>query len=157
VTPDQTWLMNEVANETRRIYTDGRGHLAPEDLYPTYDGDSIGFWNDDRLVVHTNQLQAGQYTRAYPDYSDQVETVEIWQKVDERTIHADIWVYDPPVLVEPWYVTATFSKLSNADKRLRIHYWHCLENQNNEVFETDEGGTDFTDFTFTETDDPQNQ
>ena len=26
VTPQQTWLINEMANEVRRIYTDGRAH-----------------------------------------------------------------------------------------------------------------------------------
>ena len=28
VTPDQTWLINEMVNDIRRIYTDGRDHVA---------------------------------------------------------------------------------------------------------------------------------
>ena len=77
VTPDQTWLIDEVANEIRRVYTDGREHLAEGDRFPTWDGDSIGFWHDGKLVIHTNQLSAGQYTRGQPDHSEQAETVEI--------------------------------------------------------------------------------
>ena len=56
-TPDQTWLINEMVNDIRRVYTDGRDHVPEEDRYPLYNGDSIGFWDGDRLVIHTNQLQ----------------------------------------------------------------------------------------------------
>lgn len=153
VTPDQTWLINEVANEIRRIYTDGREHLAEADRFPTWDGDSIGFWYDGKVVIHTNQLSPGQYTRGQPDHSEATETVEIWQQTDADRIAVDVWVYDPPALAEPWYVRQFYERLSNDDKLLRIHYWHCFENQNNDVVETEQGGTDFTDFTFTERDD----
>ena len=86
VTPEQTWLINEMVNDIRRIYTDGRDHMPEADRYPLYNGDSIGFWDGDRLVIHTNQLQAGIYQRAHPDYTEQVETVEIWHKVDPKTL-----------------------------------------------------------------------
>jgi hypothetical protein len=148
VTPDQTYLINEMVNDIRRIYTDGRGHIPPEDRVPLYNGDSIGFWDGDKLVIHTNQLQAGIYQRRNPDYTDQVETVEIWQKVNPKLIEVDVWVYDPPALVEPWYTKQSYAKLDDQNKTLRIRYWHCGENQNNAVVETERGGTQFRDFTF---------
>lgn len=148
VTPTQTWLINEMMNEVRRVYTDGRGHLPPEDAYPLWLGDSIGFWNGDRLVVHTNQMREGQYQRIQPAYSDQVETVEIWQKTADDTIEVDMWCYDPPALREPWYTKHVYKKLSNEDHYLRIRYWHFNENPNNFVEQTESGGSDFTDFTF---------
>ena len=83
-TPDQTYLINEMVNDIRRIYTDGRDHVPEADRYPLYNGDSIGFWDEKRLVIHTNQLTSGQYQRTQPEYSDQVETVEIWEKVDDK-------------------------------------------------------------------------
>ena len=153
VTPQQTWLINEMMNEIRRVYTDGRDHPPPEDAYPLWLGDSIGFWDEDRLVIHTNQMREGQYQRIQPEYTDQVETVEIWQKTANDTIEVDIWVYDPPVLVEPWYTRQVFKKLTNDDNALRIRYWHFNENQNNAVFETEDGSSDFADFTFTDEDD----
>jgi hypothetical protein len=148
VTPDQTWLINEMVNDIRRIYTDGREHVPEEDRYPLYNGDSIGFWDGDRLVIHTNQLTSGIYQRRNPDYTEQVETVEIWQKVDDRLIEVDVWVYDPPALVEPWYTKQSYAKLDDPDRSLRIRYWHCGENQNNEVTQTETGGTQFREFTF---------
>jgi hypothetical protein len=155
VTPDQTWLINEMVNDIRRIYTDGRGHVSEADAYPLYNGDSIGVWDGDRLLIHTNHLKSGIYQRNNPDYTDQVETVEIWRKADDTTIEVDVWVYDPPALAEPWYTRQSYAKLSNADKSLRIEYWHCGENQNNDVFETGDGGTQFRGFTFTDRDDPE--
>jgi hypothetical protein len=151
VTPDQTWLINEMVNDIRRIYTDGRGHVAEADRYPLYNGDSIGFWDDDRLVIHTNQLREGIYQRRNPDYTDQVETVEIWERNGD-TIEVDVWVYDPPALVEPWYTRQSYARLDDPDKALRIRYWHCGENQNNSVVQTPEGSTQFQDFTFTDED-----
>jgi hypothetical protein len=153
VTPNQTWLINEMVNDIRRIYTDGREHVAAADRYPLYNGDSIGFWDGDRLVIHTNQLRSGIYQRSHPDYSDEVETVEIWYKADDRTLRADVWVYDPPALVEPWFTRQSYLKLDDPDKALRIRYWNCGENQNNTVFQTQDGSTQFQDLTFTSTDD----
>lgn len=150
-TPNQTWLINEMVNDIRRVYTDGRGHTPEEDQYPLYDGDSIGFWDGQRLVVHTNQLSSGAYQRTQPEYSEQVETVEIWEKVDDRNLVAHVWVYDPPSLLEPWYVKQTYTKLSDQES-LRIRYWHCSENQNNTVIQTEEGSSQFQDFTFTDQD-----
>jgi hypothetical protein len=148
VTPDQTWLSSETVNNVRRIYTDGRDHIPEVDRYPLYYGDSIGFWNNQTLAIHTNQLRAGVYQRGNPEYTDKVETVEIWEKVDDRTIEVDVWIYDPPALVEPWYVKQRYSKVSDQDKQLRIRYWDCLENPNNSVFKTPEGSTQFKEFTF---------
>ena len=150
VTPEQTWLINEMVNDIRRIYTDGRDHVAPADRYPLYNGDSIGFWDGDRLVIHTNQLRSGIYQRAHPDYTDQVETVEVWYKTDPKTLRADVWVYDPPALAEPWFTRQSYLKL--ADEQ-RIRYWNCGENQNNSVFQTQDGSTQFQDLTFTPSDD----
>lgn len=153
VTPDQTYLINEMVNDIRRIYTDGRDHIPEADRYPLWNGDSIGFWDGGKLVIHTNSLRSGQYQRTQPEYSEQVETVEIWEKVDDRNLVAHVWAYDPPSLVEPWYSKHTYVKLTNDDKSLRIHYWDCGENQNNTVIQTESGSSQFRDFTFTDSDD----
>ena len=140
--------MNEVAAETRRIYTDGRDHLLPEDRFPTFDGDSIGFWSGGKLVIHTNQLRAGMYQRAQPNYSDSIELVEVMQKVDDRTMLLHVWAYDPEYLLEPWYSQKQYVRLTDPEKLLRVHYWYCFDNQNNAVEEQEDGSTQFIDFEF---------
>jgi len=148
VTPDQTWMTSETVNNIRRIYTDGRGHPPLEDAYPLWYGDSIGFWDDGRLVVHTTQIRSNIFHRNDPRFSDRLETVEVWQKLDDDTIVADVWAYDPETLLEPWFVRDTYKKVSNEDGSLRIRYWDCHENPNNVIVETDKGSSQFGDFTF---------
>jgi hypothetical protein len=153
VTPTQTYLINEMQNEIRRVYTDGRDHPSEADAYPLWEGDSIGFWDADKLVIHTSQMRAGQYQRIQPFHTEQVELVEIWQKTDATTMVVDVWAFDPPALAEPWYTRQVYKQLSNDDLSLRIRYWNCGENQNNAVEQTDSGTSDFSDFTFTDKDD----
>jgi len=155
VTPGQTWLVNEMQNEIRRVYTDGRDHPSDADAYPLWEGDSIGFWDGDKLVIHTSQMRAGQYQRIQPFYTEQVETVEIWQRTDPMTMVVHIWAFDPPALAEPWYTKQVYKRLSNDDLSLRIRYWNCGENQNNAVEQTNTGTSDFSNFTFTDKDDQQ--
>jgi hypothetical protein len=153
VTPQETYLITEQQNEIRRVYTDGRDHPSEADAYPLWEGDSIGFWDGDKLVIHTTQMRAGQYQRIQPNYSEQVETVEVWHKTGPATMDVDVWSFDPPALAEPWYTKQIYKRLSNDDKSLRIRYWDCAENQNNTVTKTDKGTSDFSDFTFTSKDD----
>jgi len=153
ITPDQTWLINEMVNDIRRVYTDGRDHTLPEDAYASANGDTIGFWSNDMLVMHTKYLMPGQYQRGtQPDYSDQVEVVERWKKVDGITLEADFWVFDPVNLAEPWYSRQSWTELDNEDYFLRIRYWDCRENQNNEILEKEDGTSQFMDFDFVDDD-----
>jgi hypothetical protein len=139
VTPAQTWIINEQQAETRRIYTDGRGHIPADEAYPLWEGDSIGFWDGDTLVVHTNNLKEGQYQRGQPDYSDKVTTVERMRKISDDTIQDVVTVYDPESLTKPW--TATFHYDRVKTPGLRVNMWSCSENNN--VVQTENGGSDF--------------
>jgi hypothetical protein len=151
--PSETLLINEAGNDIRRVYTDGRGHPPKEDQYPLYNGDSIGFWDGDKLVVHTDEMMEGIYQRGQPSHSDEVETVEIWQKTADNMMDVYVWIYDPPSLVEPWLMRQRYQKLSNPKKELRIRYWACNENPNNDITQESNGASTFTDFTFTKEDD----
>ena len=149
VTPNQTWLMNEMVNDTRRVYTDGRPHTPEDDAYPSWNGDTIGFWDGDVLVAHTKYLMKGQYQRGVqPDYSEKTTVVERWHKADPKTLQADVWVFDPVNLAKPWYTRQSWTKLTDDDKMLRIRYWDCRENANNEIAITKEGTSQFKGFTF---------
>ncbi len=149
VTPGQTWLINEMVNDVRRVYTDGRAHTPDADAYPSWNGDTIGFWDGDVLVTHTKHLMPGQYQRGVnPNYSDQVTIVERWHKADPKTLQADVWIYDPVNLAKPWYTRQSWTQLTNDDTSLRIRYWDCRENQNNNIITTDSGTSQFPDFDF---------
>jgi hypothetical protein len=152
VRPEETWLTSETVNNVRRIYTDGRSHPAPEERYPLYYGDSIGFWDGPKLVIHTNQLMTRSMGRQQPDQSDQMETVEIWQKVRAGVMEADVWIYDPALYSEPWYMKRIYNQVPNPEKSVRVQYWNCTENPNNEVYKTPDGSTNYKDLTFSNKD-----
>jgi len=149
VTPTQTWLINEMVNDVRRVYTDGRDHTPEEDAYPSWNGDTIGFWDGDTLVTHTRYLNKGQYQRGLqPDYSEQTTVVERWHKVDAKTLQSDMWVYDPVNLAKPWYTRQSWTQLTNDDKSLRLRYWDCRENANNAIEKQSDGTSEFKPFDF---------
>lgn len=147
-TPSETWLTTEQMNEVRRIYTDGRGHIPEADRYPLWLGDSIGFWDGPRLVVHTNQVRDGIFARNAPRHSDQLEVVEVWQRISKANIDVDVWIFDKLALKEPLYVKVRYVQQPNDDKFLRIRHWECTENPNNEVIQTETGASDYKQLDF---------
>ena len=139
-TPTETWMTNEQQSETRRIYTDGRGHTPEDERYALWEGDSIGFWDGDTLVIHTISLKPGEWNRSHPEYSDKTETVELVRKNKEGLIETRMTVYDPESLQKPWHVIFGSQRVTQpAD--LRINMWACTENNN--VVKTAEGVTQF--------------
>jgi hypothetical protein len=137
--PERALLINEMVNEIRRVYTDGSGHIPDDEAYPLWEGDSIGFWDGDTLVVHTNNLKPGQYQRLQPDYSDKVTTVERWRKVNPDLIEDALDIYDPEGLAQPWHVVQHYDRVKTPG--LRVAYWSCEENNN--VVKTPDGSTQF--------------
>jgi hypothetical protein len=129
VTPNQRWLINEMVNDVRRVYTDGRSHRPEDDAYPSWNGDTVGFWDGDVLVTHTKYL-LNEYQRVQPNYSRK-ETVE-WHKVDTKTLQADVWVFDP--VNSPSRATREPTRLTNDDKQLRIQCWDCARTRTTTSF-----------------------
>lgn len=136
--PEEAWLLTEQNAEIRRIYTDNRGHVPADEAYPLWEGDSVGFWDGDTLVIHTSSLKAGQYQRDQPDYSDQATTVERMRKIGPDQIEDIVDVYDPISLTRPWHVRHIYRRVKTPG--LRINHWSCEENNN--TVQTANGSTD---------------
>lgn len=156
VTPHQTWHLGQARNEVRRIYTDGRGHTPEDWAYETEHGDSIGFWDGHTLITHTMYTNGGWTGRLQPYLSTALESIEIWQKTDDEKIQADVWIYDSEALETPWYTRQTYNQMHQEEgSPLRLEYWWNCQSQNNMVIQTEDGGTTFLDFDFTDMDDQQ--
>ncbi|MGH8218121.1 MAG: hypothetical protein ACREUT_06090 [Steroidobacteraceae bacterium] len=139
VTPSETWLATEQESEVRRVYTDGRGHVPDEAARPLWEGDSIGFWGGQTLVVHTIRLMHGEYQRVQPDHSNEVSTVERIRMIDHNTIEDDVTVWDPKGLLKPWHVVDHYTRVTTPGER--IDMWSCESNNN--VVRTPSGGSQF--------------
>ncbi len=138
LSPSVVWMINEEQSEVRRIYTDGRGHTPRDEAYPLYEGDSIGFWDGDTLVVHTVDNKEGTWDRSGAAYSDQVNTIERIRKVSADVIENQMTVYDKVALTKPWNVTFRFTRVKDpAD--LRVRMYSC--NENNNVVQDASGNT----------------
>jgi hypothetical protein len=139
VTPGETWWINEQQSEIQRIYTDGRGHMSGDEAKPLWDGDSIGFWDGDTLVVHTIRVTHGQYQRSQPDYSESTSTVSRIRMNNPNSIEVDLTVWDPKGLKKPWHVINHYERVTTP--HARIDMWSC--EQNNNVVRTPEGASQF--------------
>ena len=135
-------------NNVRRIYTDGRDHPPVDERYPLYYGDSVGFWDGQKLVIHTNQLMERSMGRNQPTQSDKMETVEIWQKSTRRPSRPTCGFSIRRCTPSRGTSSGVYNQVPNADKSLRIRYWNCNENPNNDVIKTPDGSTNYKDFTF---------
>jgi hypothetical protein len=140
VTPKRVWIINEMVNEIRRVYMDGRPHVPEDESYPLWEGDSIGFWDKDALVIHTTHLREdpkGYQGNGAPQ-SDKISTVEVLRKVDANNMIDEMTVYDPEVLEHPWHVTQRIRRVTT--EGARIDQWVCEENRS--ASKSNDGSTD---------------
>jgi hypothetical protein len=159
LTPEKTLLGSEMVNEFRRIFTDGRSHPSEEWMTNEWLGYSIGFWDEDVLVVWTRGIKEGILQRNMPRQTNQMEVIERWKKVNpveagvdiavntlgaeyipEERIEIEVTMYDTN-LVEPWHtVVAYYKEDDRSDLQKEIvwpHQWDCVEGS--QWYITDDG------------------
>lgn len=118
-----TWIF-EAESQVRRIFLDRTEHLPEDELDPSYNGDSIGHWEGDVLVVDTIGFNADTtFGRGYP-HSDKMKIIERIYYADADTIHVDLTLEDPLALTKPWKQTIVYSKRPD----WRIKEYSCMEN-----------------------------
>jgi hypothetical protein len=126
VTPERVWTLGagNGSNTTRWIYTDGSGHSPADSEFAKWHGESIGFWNKDTLIVHTNQIRG--WKGGLSEFSDRLETVERYRRVGNQ-IEGDITLYDPEVLMRPVNAKLRFELDEETDPALRPLYNTCTD------------------------------
>jgi hypothetical protein len=109
----------------RRIFMDGRGHPASDDLNPSYMGHSIGHWEGDTLIVDTTGFNdnrkdkkwhpGGPGQREAPLLrSERMHMTERMRLTDENTFEDHMVIEDPETLIRPWVIDLVWSR-SGAD------------------------------------------
>lgn len=133
VTPDQTWILTENGPNVLRIYTDGRGHMLEDEIWPTYTGDSVGHWEGGILVFTTIGLRGEDGTivdRTGVILSDQARGTTRLRQRDDGMLEAVITIEDSAAFTEPWTVTKTYRRFEGD---VRIMDYACAENNRNPV------------------------
>lgn len=124
--PDRVWILGAGNNRnyTRWIYTDDSGHVEPDYEFPRWHGESIGFWDGDTLVVHTNQIRG--WKGGFSEFTDNLQTVERYRRVGD-TIEGEITQYDDTMYVRPIYSKLTFERDTDPHPALRPLYNTCTD------------------------------
>ena len=109
-TPGYVVILYEMIHAARVIPIGGRSHL-PSTLR-SWDGDSIGRWEGNTLVVDVTNYNgkgwiatnaAAGRIKGIPQ-SDALHVVERFTRADAETIHYEVTIDDPKVYDRPWKV-----------------------------------------------------
>jgi hypothetical protein len=130
ITPEETLLVFE-NQAARHIYTDGRKHTAPQDLWPTRFGESIGIWEGQTLVIDTIARRAGPLGIApFDELSGEARFTERMRLVSPGHLEDVLTVTDPVAFTKPWQVRLTYSKVAGIDRMVN---YDCDENDRNPI------------------------
>jgi hypothetical protein len=122
ITPEET-LMVFHFGALRHIFTDGRGHPAKDDVWPTRMGHSIGRWENDTLVIDTIARTAGPaFVGPSAELSEQAHFTERLRLVDKDTLENRMTIVDPLRFTKPWELTIRYRRAVGLD---RLIDWDC--------------------------------
>jgi hypothetical protein len=128
-THEKLVVLSEIDTTYRVIWIDGRPHRKDPD--PQFNGDAIGHWENDTLVVDVTALDVHQWLSPTPDVmlgwfpSDVVHITERLSRPDSNHLVYQYTVEDPKVLRHPW-ISAP-NHYSVAKEPLMEYY--CTNNQ----------------------------
>jgi hypothetical protein len=133
IRPEETWLLSENGPNTVRVYTDGRKHPAPEDMWATYTGNNVGHWEGDTLVFHSTGLKGVGSTilgRNGIVMSDKLEVTARIRLVAKNRLLVTLVLVDSDALTRPWPVAFTYTRLAPGTT---VMDYACAENNRNPI------------------------
>jgi hypothetical protein len=135
--PTVVYMLFGFTNSMRFIYLDGRPHTDPDIAIPTYNGESIGRWEGNTLVVHTKYFEPNEHwiDGGLP-ISDEFEMTERVRLVDKgMTLEIEYLMTDPKNWKGEWRNTKRWLRADYSD----IPEVECLPNLNKNLPSTAEG------------------
>jgi hypothetical protein len=108
--PTMVQITSMFNNSVRWIYTDGRPHPKDEDLVETYNGHSIGHWEDTTLVVDTvGMTDEHKWIQAGVPSSTKLRVVERFTLADGgKALDVHFTMTDPESWEGDWISTKRF-------------------------------------------------
>ena len=127
--PGYVMIHHEMIHAARIIPTDGRKHRAAH--LRSIDGDSVGHWEGDTLVVDVTNFDGRGWiaTNAASGrirgvlQSDALHVVERFTKVSANTIHYQVTIDDPKKYTRPWTLAIPLER----DDQYQIYEYACHE------------------------------
>lgn len=105
-TPTHLVMLFEQIRNFREVFMDGR--KSPENPDPTYNGYSVGHWEDDTLVIETNGFNdKGWFDAGGHTYSSALKLTERLRRRDYGHMDLEIKVDDPKTFTQAFTVKVT--------------------------------------------------
>ncbi len=121
-TPQTIVMLFEVFHVFRVIPI---GAKHPDDLEPSFMGDSVGHWEGDTLVVDVIGFNDKTWLAGTGTFhSDKLHVIEKFTRMDENTIAYEVTMEDPVVLTKPWVQRSTIMLRPGT----RLREYECVEN-----------------------------
>ena len=138
--PTVIYMMFGFNNSIRIIYLDGRKPSDPDLVVSTYNGESIGHWEKDSLVVHTKYFEPNEhYIDSGIPISDEFEMTERMKLIEGgKVLQIEYTMTDPKNWKGEWKNTKRWLRMDNSD----IPESECLPNLNKNLPSTAEGSAD---------------
>ncbi|HUI76267.1 MAG TPA: hypothetical protein VLY24_00090 [Bryobacteraceae bacterium] len=97
----------------------------PDDLLPSYMGNSVGHWEGDTLVVDVTGFNDKTWLAgAGTFHSDALHVVERYTRVSQDRINYDVTIEDSKVLTKPWTIRSSMMLRDGT----RLEEYVCAEN-----------------------------
>lgn len=109
----------EGSNQPRTVYLKEPRH--PDDLYPSFNGHSIGRWEGKTLVVDTVGFNGRGVLPAYVPKSEATHLVERFTvSADGQELTDVLTATDPVSLAKPWTFQLKFKRLPDTEERFEV-------------------------------------
>lgn len=116
------WLVQlvELNHDFRIVPTDGRPHTKDPD--PSFNGEGIGHWEGDTLVIDTIGLdERARVNDQWTFHSDQEHVIQRLTRRSMNYLDYQVTVEDPKVLTKPWKSVVHHYSLSHEP----MLEWYC--------------------------------
>jgi hypothetical protein len=117
--PTGIFMISELMNSMRIIYMDGRKHTDPDIVVPSFNGESIGRWEGDTLVIETRNFVNDHHwlhDRLGIPASDAMHIVERIRMVNEgRRLEIEFTITDPKSWVGEWKWVKGWNRVDDRD------------------------------------------
>ena len=135
--PTAIYMVAGFTNSFRTIYLDGRAPTDPDVYVPTYNGESIGKWEGDTLVVTTKGFETDHHwIDVGLPVSDDFQIVERIRMINQgKTLEIEYIMTDPKMWKGEWRNTKRWDRVLESD----IGEVECTEARNANLPGTDRG------------------
>jgi hypothetical protein len=115
--PTAIYMVSEFMNSLRVVYLDGRPHSDPDVAVPSFNGESIGRWEGDTLVIDTKYfVDHHHWIDSGIPASDALHIVERVKMINNgQTLEIEYTLTDPKSWAGDWKMTKRWQRTDDRD------------------------------------------